>query len=292
LTRGAALCSALAVIDAEAKTPFAWEPLTPRGVAAFAEASLRRLWLVQLLVAIFAAAVVLWLLLSTWFPVIQQAVRQLPAQGYVRGGRLVWQGPASATLAENHFLALTVDLSHAGSVRSPAHLQVEFGERDVVFLSLFGVVQTPYPRGYIIAFNRNELEPWWGAWKPVLLAVTPVAVVSGLMVSWGLLALLYCPMAWLTAFFANRNLTLGGSYRLSGAALLPGALFMMVALVLYGLGALDVLRLLIMAGVHLLIGWVYLFWAPFWRPLLPGQLPLTGNPFRPQKNRAGTKDPA
>jgi len=270
-------------MEAEDQRPFAWEPVTPRGVAAFADGSVRRLWLVQSIVAIVAAAVVLWFLLTAWFPVIQQAIGQLPARGSIRAGRLFWQGGPAASLAENHFLALGVDLRHEGTVRSPAHVQVEFGEKDLVLLSLFGALQMPYPRGYTIAFNRDELEPWWGAWRPAILALTAAAVISGLMLSWGLLALLYCPVAWLVAFFANRTLSLRGSYRLCGAALMPGALFMTVALVVYRLGALDVLLLLILAGIHILLGWVFAVWAPFWRPRINQAIPGTTNPFRSEK---------
>ncbi len=274
-----------AVVD---KTPFAWEPVTPRGVAAFADGAIRRLWLVQLIIAILAAAVVLWFLLTAWFPVIQQAIRQLPAQGSIRAGRLAWNANTSARLAENHFLALTVDLRHEGAARSPAHVQVEFGEQDVAVLSLFGALQRPYPHAYLIAFNRDELEPWWGAWQPAILALAALAVISGLMLTWGLLALLYCPVAWLAAFFANRILSLRASYRLSGAALMPGALMLTLAIVLYGLGILDVLLLLIMAGAHFVVGWVYVCCAPFWRPPI-NPAPGTRNPFTPEK-QSGEKD--
>ncbi|HEY5909610.1 MAG TPA: hypothetical protein VJA21_03290 [Verrucomicrobiae bacterium] len=264
-------------------TPFAWQPMTPAGVAAFASASLRRLWLVQFVIAVLAAAVVLWFLHADWFPVIQTAIRRLPTQGEVRSGRLLWQGNSPVTLAENHFLALSIDLRHEGGARSPAHLQAEFGERDFVLLSLFGVVQTPYPRGYTIAFNRDELEPWWGAWRPAILAMTALSVIVGLMLCWALLALVYTPGAWLLAFFANRDLTLPGSYRLCGAGLIPGALFMTAVMVLYGVGTLDVLLLLIMTATHFVIGWIYVILGSFRRPRIREATTRTGNPFGEEK---------
>ncbi len=275
-------------MDAVDKTPFAWEPVTPRGVAAFADCSLRRLWLVQLIIAILAAAVVLWFLLTAWFPVIEQAIRKLPAQGSIRAGRLEWKLAPTATFAENHFLALTVDLRHEGAARSPANVQVEFGEKDVALLSLFGAVQKPYPHDYLIAFNRDELEPWWGAWKPAILALTALGVICWLMLTWGLLAALYCPAAWLVAFFANRVLSWRGAYRLCGAALMVGALLLTLAIALYGLGILDVLLLLIMAGAHFLVGWIYICWAPFWRPHLNAS-GASRNPFNTE-TQPGEKD--
>ena len=103
------------------------------------------------------------------------------------------------------------------------------------------------------------------------------------MLSWALLALLYSPVAWLVVFFANRQLTWRGGYRVCGAALMPGALFMTLTLVLYGLGALDVVLLLIMAAAHFIVGWVYVFLVPFWRPRITQATPSSTNPFTPEK---------
>ena len=75
------------------KAQFAWQPLTVRGVAAFARASLGRLLLVQFIVALLAAGTVVWFLHKAWFPTIGEAIRQLPPQGEIRSGRLDWQGP-------------------------------------------------------------------------------------------------------------------------------------------------------------------------------------------------------
>jgi hypothetical protein len=84
--------------------------------------------------------------------------------------------------------------------------------------------------------------------------------------------------AWLVGFFANRELSLGGSWRLAGAALMPGALLMCGALLLYGWGALDIVRLTVAAALHLVMGWVYVVASPL---RLPRQAVATGkeNPF-------------
>ena len=60
---------------------FAWEPLTPRGVAAFARASFERLFVVQAVFALIAAAAVVWVLSDGIFPVIDAAIDQLPDAG-------------------------------------------------------------------------------------------------------------------------------------------------------------------------------------------------------------------
>jgi len=239
--------------------PVAWQPLTLGGVAAFARASLGRLLLVQLIVALLAAGTILWFLNKAWFPKIAEAIHQLPPHSALQAGRLDWQGPTPARLAEGRFLALVVDLDHSGEARSPAHVEVEFGRTDCRVYTLFGYVQWAYPPDRAVALDRAELGPWWGAWAPAILAIVEGAVVVGLMSSWACLATVYFIPAWLVGFFANRDLSLRGSWRLAGAALLPGALFMAAVIVLYGCGALDLVRLAVAAGVHWVIGWVYLF---------------------------------
>ena len=122
----------------EVKAQFAWQPLTARGVAAFAGASFGRLLVVQLVVALLEAGTVVWFLRTRWLPVINEAISGLPTQGEIRSGSLDWSGPSPARLAEGRFLALVVDLDHAGHARTPAHVQVEFGRGDYEVYSLLG----------------------------------------------------------------------------------------------------------------------------------------------------------
>jgi len=261
------------------KAPFPWQPLTPRGVAAFSAAPLGRLLLVQLLMALSAGLAVAWSLHHAWFPVISQAVNRLPEKGQVRFARLDWRGESPVRLAENSRLAISVDLAHHGSARSPAHVQVELGRSDFKFLSLFGSLTLPYPSGWIIAFNRPDLEPWWGAWSPFILALVFLCVALALPLVWAVLASLYCLPVWLTAFFADRVLALHGSWRLAGAALIPGALFLTAAILLYALGILDLISLLIATALHIPIGWLYALLGPFWLPRDPKSANPRSNPF-------------
>jgi hypothetical protein len=260
------------------KAQFAWQPLTVRGVAAFAHAPLGRLLIVQFIVALLSAGAVIWFLHTAWFPQIGEAIRQLPPQGELRSGRLDWQGETPSRLAEGRFLALVVDLDHAGEARSPAHVQVEFGRTSCRVFSLFGYVEGDYPRGWALAFNRTELGPWWGAWAPAILAMAAGLVVVGLMVSWAGLATVYFLPVWLLGFFVNRDLSLRGSWRLAGVALMPGALFMCAVVVLYGCGKLDLVRLAMAGALHLLVSWVYLIISPLCLPRHPAAV-VTTNPF-------------
>jgi hypothetical protein len=262
----------------EKKTP-AWQPLTPRGAAAFARAPTGRLFTMQLVVALIGAAIVVWFLNRNWYPVIRHAIDAAPEQGEIRGQTLDWTGAPSVRLAENRFLALAVDLDHSGQVRSPAHIGVEFGRQDFKVYSLFGFLNFSYPASCRVWFNRTELLPWWGAWAPAILGLAALAVIAGLLLTWMALSTLYCGPVWLIGFFANRDVSLGGSWRLAGAALMPGALLLEFALLLYGAGVLDPLRLLVACAAHFVVGWVYLILSPFAVPLLPSAVAEKGNPF-------------
>jgi len=261
------------------KRQFAWQPLTPRGVAAFATASLGRLWLVQLVVGFLSALSVVWFVYTAWVPVVSEAIGQLPLEAEVRHAKLNWTGASPECLAENRFLSISIDPKHEGQARSPAHIQIELGDRTVKVISLFGFVETSYPIGWRIGLSRAEAEPWWGAWMPALLAMAGAATVATLMISWAVLGLIYLGPGWLLTFFANRDACLAGLWRLAQAALLPGAVFLAISIVLYGLGALDLLLLGLAAGLHLLIGWIYFVWAILCLPLRKEVQASNANPF-------------
>jgi hypothetical protein len=234
----------------------AWQPLTPKGVAAFAKAPTSRLLLVQLFFALLTAGVVCVWVNNCWFKIITKGVSNLPDKGEIRDAQLYWYGDSPVLLAENRFLAIAVDLHHAGRVRSPAHAEVEFGLKSCKISSLLGYFPVRYPSGYIIAFNRGELGPWWGAWHPALLGIMAILLIVTLLGVWALLAALYSLPTWILGFFADRGLSLPECWRLSGAALMPGCLFLTVAILVYGLGFLDLVQLGFAMAVHLIIGWL------------------------------------
>ena len=257
----------------------AWQPLTRRGVAAFARATMRRLLLVQFLFAVLSAGCVVWFLRTAWFPVVTEAIEQLPAEGEIRSGVLNWHGESPTALAQRHFLAFTVDLDHAGDRRSPAHIQIEFGRTNCLVISLLGVRSVPYPRSDVLSFGRADLEPLWGAWRPALLGMAAAGVIAVLFLSWAILASAYALPVYLTCLFGNRDLGLAGSWRLAGAALMPGALLMALAILAYGLGVLDLIRLGLAFALHLVLGWVFVAAGALSTPRHP-QAPETAvNPF-------------
>jgi hypothetical protein len=265
--------------DSDAPKPAAWQPLTPRGIAAFARASLARLFVVQFMFALLAAVALVWFLQTAWFPTIREAIRQLPEQGEMKAGKLNWSGDSPISLAEGHFLAFVVDTNHSGALRSPAQVQIEFGRGDIYFYSLAGYTAWPYPKEWNFGFNRAALQPWWGAWQPPILWMAFGGMLLWCLVIWTALATVYCLPVWIAAFFANRDLSAARSWKLSGAALMPGALVMICAIVVYGFGVLDLLQLAVAVGAHLIVSWVYLVWAVSVSPKLQAGAGEQKNPF-------------
>jgi hypothetical protein len=234
------------------------EPFTPRGVATFARVKFSRLLLAQFIAALLAAAAVAWILDDSCFPTIREAIHNLPNAGKISAGQLDWHGNSTQMLAEGKLLAFDVDPDHSGQIQSPRDFRIEFGRESVRVFSLLGYAEFFYAPNETISFNRTELEPLWNAWAAEILFAAAAATAVALMASWWILATIYFLPVWLLGFFANRNLNFRASWKLSGAALLPGALLMTAGVLLYDFGFLDLVSFGFVLGAHFVLGWIYL----------------------------------
>lgn len=253
------------------------QPLTFGGVAGVSH-SWSRLLLIQISIAVLVAAAIVWLLFSAWVPVVNEAIVRLPTDGSIHNGTLYWHGAPLTNLASGKFLSIAVNLGGGDETGSEADLQWELGRNDLRMRSILGYIALPYPRGWIMALNRVELEPWWGAWKPALLVAIGASVVVVLFASWSLLATAYCLPAWIIGYFADRRLSWTRAWRVSAAALLPGALLLTCAIVAYSLQAINLIQLMAAWIVHFAIGWIYLLGAPFRVPAIQARK-KNKNPF-------------
>lgn len=266
----------------ESPLPAAWQPLTPRGVAAFSRATLGRLMLVQAFVAALVTASVLWFLATTWFPTTRAAIRQLPETGQIQNQELTSPRTSTAPLAETRLLSFVMDLENVGTPNLPTDLRVIFHRQHVALCGMLGCVNVAYPKDRLIPFSQLELESAWGAWAPFIYTVTGLAAMLWLFASWMLLATLYSPIVRIYAFFKDRQITVAGSWRLSAAALLPAALMTGGGIVLYGLGVIDLIGFLVLFALHFPVGWAYLFVSPLRLPRASDAVELPKqNPFTP-----------
>lgn len=256
----------------------AWQPLTPRGIAAFAGATSGRLMLVQVIVAAIVVVVVIWFLRIAWFPVITEAVQHLPGTGAIQDGTLSFGASAPKSLAENARLAIVVDTDHTRTAGRVADVAVTFEKNGLAICGALGCRWLPYERGYVIAFNRTEVEPAWGAWSGPILALASIATALFLFLCWWSIAFLYTPLVKLIAFFTDRVVTWRGAWRLSAAALLPGALLVALAVVLYGFGAIDLFHFTLLYVLHALSGLLFVSTSPLFLPKVADAV-RRGNPF-------------
>lgn len=235
----------------------AWLPLSFSGVAAFAQASRVRLWIVQLAAAVCCSACLFWFLQTAWMPVVEKALMELPEQGGIQEGILRWGGEPNQVLDYNNFLSLSVIVDGGGESQAVSDLGVVFDRSGIEMTTLLGRLKLPYGRAWRLSLTRKDLEPWWLAWQPVLAVLGFGAFASLLLVAWTLVSVLYALPAGLWAGLLGRNATWSGVRRLSGAALVPGGLFLSLAFLFYGAGRFDFIGLLFAFALHWVIGWVY-----------------------------------
>ena len=264
---------------AEGSSHEAWQPFTPRGVAAFANAAFRRVLLVQLIFAALAGIAVTTFLASAWFPTVSDAIQKLPDQGYIRGGQLVYTAESPRLLASSSWLSITVDLPQGQTYRTGSDVQAEFSSKSVRFISLAGYWDTPYPSGWIIAFNQPELGSWWNAWEPFLAAGAGLIFAVGLMGLWAFLALIYGIPAGVICRFVEHDIHWRAVWKLCCAGQLPGSLLMSFTLLLYSLRAIDLVQWLFVFVAHVVVGWVYIFLSTFFIPRTDRKRSRKPNPF-------------
>jgi len=238
--------------------PIAWQPLTPSGVARFARASFGRVLLVELIVAVVVGLAMAWLLRRAWAPAIAQAAHSMPDGARIQNGRLA--GVADPIVSQTKFLAIAVAPTEAAEVGQSADFQVQLRPDTFRVNSIFAPswgLEFPYGKGSH-DLSPSSLEPLWGAWRPVVLTLAGVATGLAVSLSWIVLAFLYTVPAWLAAWFADRDLTLAGAWRIASMSLMSGALLMTLALGLYGWGAVDLIGLACFCAGHFVLAWIFL----------------------------------
>jgi hypothetical protein len=256
----------------------AWQPFTPRGVAAFGFATTNRVLLVQCVVIAFVVIALIWSVRAAWVPVIGEAIQNLPETGHIRRGELIFSGGSPQRLAENSQLALIVDLDGTREAGQVADIEITFEKTRVVLRGPIGAWWRDYGSSYQFSFNRPELTPWWDAHRWAILALLALATIVSLFIMWWSLALIYVPLVKFIAFFADRAVTWSGAWRLSAAALLPGACLVALALLLYGFGVIPLFQFGLLYALHVVAGLVFVITSPFFLPKISA-LPDLKNPF-------------
>jgi len=256
-----------------------WQPLTFKGVARFSRTTISRLGFVFLVASAMSGIILAWFIDRAYLPVIDDAVSRLPDQLALRDGRLENGEAEDQVLAENNHLAIVIATDERASIGQLADLQWELRPREIWIGSLFGYLKLAYPVAMNIPLDRLNVEPWWKARRPYLAAGMILVTMVGLPIFWAALAALLAGPIWIWAWMLKRQATLRGCWQLSGAALIPGNLWVGGVVIAYALHFMNLVGVLVFFGLHLVVDLIYLLMAPVF---LPGQQ-LSGahveNPF-------------
>ncbi|HEY1171402.1 MAG TPA: hypothetical protein VGH19_08550 [Verrucomicrobiae bacterium] len=235
----------------------AGQPITFGGVAGFGSSSWRRLFIAQAIVAAGGVAAVLILLFQAWLPAVDQAIQNLPENGYILRGELAWPKQEAVLLNESRRLTIIVTPVNTHNFGRSADVQLELHEREARIYSMFGYSNIPYSENFSLVLNRPDVQPWWGARRPFFITGAIVGTFMGLWLLWIVLAFLYAPIAKFMAFWSDRALRFSQAIKLSAAALLTPAIVYSAAIVLYGLGGLPLEGLIAACALHIVLGWIY-----------------------------------
>lgn len=255
-------------------------PVTFGGLAALSRAPDRRLALFRSATAALVAAVVVWFIGRSWWPALEKAVNNLGEGSVLADGRLTWSGSDPVLLTDYPFLSVAVNLSRTQELDQSADLQLELGERELRVRSVLGYVAATYPEPWALRLDRSEILPWWGAWRPVMLAVAGGLTFVSLVLSWIVLSSIYVFPLRIWSFLWDRDAGLRECWRLAFGAQLPGALWVAVALFCYGFHRLNLPGFLACWVIHWLITWVYLLVVPLKWPRSRSAPQRVANPFK------------
>lgn len=243
--------------------PAVRQPFTWRGVAALAvrPAGWLAAWCLVTAALLGGAAARFYAV--AWQPALDAAVRQLPSTGEIHDGRLVWPTNTATELVRTRHLALRVNPLAAPVPGQAADVEIELLSGELSMQSLLGYWVVRYPTGWVVALNRPEVEPLWRTWQPYLPALVGAGVAVSVLGMWFAIGLVAAPVLRLGTALLRRDITLGGCWRLSVAALLAGGWIVAGGLVLYaehGFRLLDWLVAFALAHAVDLILWLGAPW--------------------------------
>lgn len=273
------------------ESPSAWQPLTPSGVARFATTSFDRLWYFQVGVALLSAGIAVWFLQTVFFSTLRDSIQSLPDEGNLVLGELQIPIRSIVPMAENPWLAFSLDLDQS-IVSSPRRdLELRWSRTALQLCTQFGQRQIPYPL-WNAPFNRVELTAGWDAWRPFVWALVALATFAGLMVTWVCLSTFYCAVPKIFAYFADRQLTFGGAWKMCAAGLLSGALLADAGMILFALGWIDLNRFLAVFTLHFLVPCVYIALSVLHLDLTSVRVEQKRNPFESTTEVPRTSNPS
>ena len=267
----------------------AWQPFTGNGVSRFADASGSRALGFLGGFALTSALVLGWALQTTWWPVVDQAVREFPENGpALIQGRFNWPETAPRLLADSPHLGVAVRPSNLDPLGRTADLQLELLPETLRLAGIAGFVDLPWPPTATLPLGRLQAQAAWEAWRRPVLAALIVTAATAMMVIWSLLALTLALPLRIVAFLLQKQITLGGCWRLSAAASMSGSLVLNLGLGGYVMRWLPWPALAAVVVIHLLVNGLFVSWGLVSRPK-KNRAASAPNPFHPKDAKSGSR---
>ena len=262
----------------------AWHPFTGGGIAAFADATARRVLLFMVVFAAATAGSFAWVLWTGWWPVFDQAAAAFPGDPAVlSAGRLAWPDAVPRILADSPQFGIAHRPEDAEPAGRTADLQLELTRTHLRLAGIAGFVDLPWPQELSLSLDRRGAVAGWGAWRwPLLAGLFGIAAVL-LLALWTLLATLHAVPAWLAGLIFRRSLSLSEAWKLCAAGTLIGGSVLGAALFGYSVRLFPWPILAAAAAAQLVPVWIWTAWAVIERPARPPKetpRPKAKNPFK------------
>jgi hypothetical protein len=267
----------------------AWQPFTGNGVSRFADASFGRALGFLGGFALSTALVLGWALYTSWWPVLDQAVREFPEDGpaLVRG-RFHWPETAPRLLADSPHLGVAVRPDDSEPPGRTADLQLELLPGALRLAGIAGFVDLPWPATDTVPLGRLQARAAWEAWRRPVFASVIIAAAAAMTVVWSLLALALVLPLRLVAFVLQKQISLGGCWRLSAAASMSGSLVLNLGIGGYLMRWLPWPALAAVVVIHLLVSALFLSWGLVSRPK-KSRIASPPNPFHVDNAQSGSR---
>ena len=252
------------ILSRLAPDPGAWQPFTGGGVARFAQAGIWRTWIALGTASLAVGTAFGWMLLSTWWPVVQQAASRFPETPVLlRSGRLDWKEPTARLLAEGPQLGIAHRPAGSEPVGLTADLQAELTPTHLRIVGIAGFVDLPWHRDLELELDRRDALAGWGAWRLPVLAVATVGMAALVFLVGVSLATVLCLPVWLVLLPFRRGPGPGGAWKLVAAADAPAALLLAAAFAAYSFRWISWPGLLLAVAGHPLVTLGLLTWSLF-----------------------------
>lgn len=234
-------------------------PCTPRGITVWASQRKTAALVYVLGMGCLVATAMGWFVGKCWLPVWEEAIVSFPPGSRIEKEQLMLPSDSGQPLTDNLFLSFEWIADPDEESASTSDIRIVLRPDECRVGSLIGYLSVPYPYGYIIDLDPDKLQPWWLTRSFFFYIGGWILIWLGMLGCWWGLAMVYTTPVFLLAYFLAREIGVRSVFRLNLLSLMPPALFMTTAVVLYAFRHLNLMELLVAGVVHIPMAWFLIF---------------------------------